>query len=160
MFAACARRSRLETCFSDLKTTLGMEQLSCRSPQGVAKELLIFLTAHNLLRWLMAGAAQQGDVPTDRISFKGTLDAFRQWTVALVQVRGKARKRRQAVLWRQFQAALVADLVPARPGRSEPRAIKRPRKYPALTKPRKQYQDRWSRTERRRRANAKKAALK
>ena len=159
IFAAYARRWRLETCFNDLKTTLGMEQLSCRSPQVVEKELLIFLTAHNLLRWLMAEAAQQGEVPVDRLSFKGTLDAFRQWTVALVQVRGKARKRRQAALWRKFQEALVADLVPERPGRSEPRAIKRPRKYPALTKPRKQYQDRWSRTERRRRANAKKAIL-
>ena len=160
IFAAYARRWRLETCFNDRKTTLNMEQLSCRSPKVVEKELLILLTAHNLLRWLLAEAAPAGGGPVDRLSFTGTLDAFRQWTVALVPVRGKARKRRQAALWRKFQEALVADRVPERPGRSEPRAIKRPRKYPAFTKPRKQYADRWSRTERRRRANAKKATLK
>ena len=37
-------------------------------------------------------------------------------------------------------AALAGDLVPERPGRREPRAVKRrPKPYPVLTKPRNQF---------------------
>jgi hypothetical protein len=91
IIAAYARRWRLEMCLDDLKTTLNMEHLNCRCPAMVEKELLIFLIVHNLLRWLMIDAAQNGDVSLERISFKGTLDGFRQWTVALSQL-GRSKR--------------------------------------------------------------------
>src|SRR5208283_2743293 len=80
---AFLKRWRLEMCLDDLKTTLNMEKLNCRTPKLVHKELLVFLIAHNLLRWIMAQAAQAGQVDLQRISFKGTLDAFRQFSEAL-----------------------------------------------------------------------------
>ena len=135
-----------------------LEQLSCRSPGQVKKELLVFLTAHNLLRWMMAQAAQAGEVDLERVSFKGTLDTFRQWTAALVQVRGSRHRRKRAALWRKFLETLVADLVPDRPGRIELRAVKKRSKYPVLNKPRGQYVERWSRNKRRTVATAKKNA--
>lgn len=160
ILAAYHKRWRLEMCLDDLKTTLGMEMLNCQSPEMLEKELLVFLTAHNLLRWMMAQAALRGGVNLERISFKGALDAFRQWSVGLVQVRGVGRKRRQAELWHQLLQTLVADLVPLRPGRKEPRAVKKRSKYPTLDCPRHLFRERLSRNARRRRAVAKKTHLK
>jgi len=158
IIAAYLKRWRMELCLDDLKTTLGMEMLSCRSPALVAKELLVFLTAHNFLRWIMAQAAKVGDADLERLSFKGTLDALRQWTVALVQVRGPHRQAQKNRLWRQLLATLATDLVPLRPDRQEPRAVKKRSKYPALNKPRHQYMERKSRNQRRRAAIARKRA--
>ena len=158
ILTAYLKRWRLEMCLDDLKTTLGMEMLSCQSPEMLEKELLVFLTAHNLLRWMMTQAAQRGQVDLERISFKGTLDAFGQWTGALVQVRGAGKRSQRAKVWRKFLETLTADLVPLRPGRKEARAVKKRSKYPPLNKPRRQYVDRWSRGQRRRVATVKKNA--
>jgi hypothetical protein len=143
IFDTYARRWRLEMCLDDLKTTLGLEHLSCRSPEMVQKELLVFLTAHNLLRWLMLQAAQtEAAPPLERISFKGTMDAFRHWSLAAAQI--SRSPRRQALrqrLWRCFLKILAADAVRERPNRQEPRAIKKPKKYPHLSCPRHQFRD-------------------
>jgi hypothetical protein len=155
LLAVYFKRWRLEMCLDDLKTTLAMEQLSCRTPELVQKELLVFLITHNLLRWIMAQAAERGGVPLERVSFKGTLDAFRQWSTALPQVRGPAKRRKQRELWRQLLAIVAADGVPHRPGRKEPRAVKKRSKYPRLTKDRHRYVDRWSRNRKRRAQRAK-----
>src|SRR5262249_31407946 len=42
---AYLRRWRLEMCFDDLKTTMGMAMLRCQSPAMVQKELLMYLIA-------------------------------------------------------------------------------------------------------------------
>ena len=152
------KRWRLEMCLDDLKTTLHMEMLKCKTPKMVHKELLMFLTAHNFLRWIMAEAARTEEADLERISFKGTLDAFRQWTGCLVQIRGPGKKAKRNRAWRKLLATLVADLVPLRAGRREPRAIKRKSKYKHLNKPRRKYVERWSRNKRRRIARAKKNA--
>jgi hypothetical protein len=156
IFAAYSRRWRMEMCIDDLKTTLGMEMLNCRSPAMVQKELLVFLTAHNLVRWMMAQAARKHGADQERLSFKGTLDAFRQWTAAHVQIRGVRNGRKRIELWSKFLETLVADLVPLRPDRREPRAVKKRSKYPVLNKPRAQYVERLSRNKRRSAALAKK----
>ncbi len=137
--AAYLRRWRLELCLDDLKTTLGMDTLRCLSPQMVAKELLAFLIAHNLLRWIMAQAAREHAVDSDRISFTGTLNAFRHFATAIGQSK-TAKTRRH--LWDELLRTLAEDLVPERPGRREPRAIKRrPKPYPLLNQPRHQFRE-------------------
>jgi hypothetical protein len=50
---------RLELGLRDLKTTLGMDQLHCKSPDMAEKELLAYLVAHNLIRCVMAEAVAQ-----------------------------------------------------------------------------------------------------
>jgi hypothetical protein len=137
---AYLRRWRLEMCLDDLKTTLEMELLRSRSPEMVQREVYAHLIAHNLIRYTMAQAASQETVPLERISFKGTLDALRQFTHAISQARTK-KKRRQ--LWTKLLETLAADLVPNRPGRREPRAVKRKKnKYPRLDAPRHKFRDR------------------
>lgn len=137
--ALYARRWRLELCFRDLKTTLGMEQLSCKSPEMVQKEALAFLIAHNLIRCVMAEAAARFEADLERISFKGSVDALRQYSEAI----GKARNRKQrSQLWDDLLLNLARDLVPLRLGRHEPRAVKRrPKPYPLLNKPRHRFKE-------------------
>jgi hypothetical protein len=145
---AYVRRWKLEMCLDDLKTTLGMDQLRCKSPAMVHREILALLIAHNLTRCIMAEAARKHDVPLERISFTGTLDAFRHFSAALARC-SQARQRRR--LWAELLRILAADLVPARPNRREPRAVKRrPKAYALLNRPRHQYietahRNRWKR---------------
>ena len=116
------------------------------------KELLAGLIAHNLLRCVMAQAAQEHAVALERISFKGARDALRQFNHALCQTRCA---RRNKELWAALLRSLACDLVPARPGRREPRAVKRRPKYPLLTRPRQLQRDRPRRSVRRTRSNNK-----
>jgi len=129
--ALYARRWRLELCLRDLKTTLGMEQLRCKSPEMAEKELLAYLVAHNLIRCVIAEAATQYSVDLERISFKGTVDALRQYSAAIAQARNHKMRRQ---LWNDLLLNLARDLVPLRSNRQEPRAVKRrPKPYPYST---------------------------
>ena len=144
---AYLRRWRLEMCLDDFKTTLHMDFLRARTPQMVQKEMYTRLIAHNLIRCTMAQAATEHSVPLDRLSFKGSLDALRQFTYALAGARSKIKRQR---LWRLLLETLSCDLVPQRPGRREPRAIKRKKtKYPRLDCPRHKFRDRLKRNNRR-----------
>jgi hypothetical protein len=139
LMALYARRWRLELCFRDLKTQMGMEQLRCKSPEMAEKELLAYLIAHNLVRCLMAEAVATYAVDLERVSFKGTVDALRQYSNAMSQARNQ-RMRQQ--LWKDLLLNLARDLVPHRPNRSEPRVVKRrPKNFGWLTKPRHQYHE-------------------
>ena len=135
--ALYARRWRLELCLRDLKTTLGMEQLRCKSPDMAEKELLAYLVAHNLIRCVIAEAVAHHAVDLERISFKGTADAFRQYSAAIAQARNRKMRRQ---LWQDLLLNLARDLVPLRPDRREPRAVnRRPKPYPLLNQPRRRF---------------------
>jgi hypothetical protein len=126
------RRWAVELCFRDIKTTLGLDVLRCRTPELVEKEIWLQAIAYNLVRALMLEAAWQHDVPLERLSFKGTVDTLRQWTPLFAPTMF-AFKRARAELLR----IIAADQVPHRPNRSEPRARKRrPKSYQFLTRPR------------------------
>ena len=139
LIALYARRWNLELALRHFKTTMGMEQLRCESPEMVEKEVLAYLIAYNLVRCLMAEAVALAGVEMERLSFKGTVDAVRQYTMAIGAARNKGKRQ---ALWDELVANIVRDLVPLRPGRREPRAVKRrPKPYPLLTKPRRQYKE-------------------
>jgi hypothetical protein len=113
---------------------LGLDVLRCRSPQMVRKELAVFHVVYNLIRVLMRQAARVHDVDPQRLSFAGT----RQRLLAGLP-RGLATRGQPA--YRRWLAGLLADIaadtLPERPGRHEPRAIKRRRKsFPYLVHPR------------------------
>ena len=155
---AYLRRWRLEMCLDDLKTTLEMEMLRGRSPQMLHKEIYAHLIAHNLIRCTMAQAATEHPVPLERISFKGTLDAVRQFTQAMSQAH---TKKRRSELWSKLLQTLARDLVPERPGRREPRAVKRVKnKYPRLSCARHVFSDRPKRKFRRTNTRMRKLGLK
>jgi hypothetical protein len=137
IIALYARRWSLELCFRDLKATMGMETLRCLSPDMAQKELLAYLVAHNLIRCVMAQAVARYQVPLERLSFKGSLDALRQYSAAIAQAPNRKLRRQ---LWEDLLLNLARDLVPLRPNRREPRAVKhRPKAYPLLNRPRRQF---------------------
>ena len=134
-----ARRWRLELCLRDLKTTMGMEELRCKTPDMAEKELLAYLVAHNLVRCLIAEAVATYQVDLERVSFKGSVDALRQYSNAISQARNQ---KMRAQLWEDLLLNLARDLVPDRPNREEPRAVKRrPKPYPLLNKPRGKFKE-------------------
>jgi Transposase DDE domain len=125
------RRWEMELTLRHLKTTLQMEHLSCLTPENIERELRLHLLVYNLVRRLMLEAARRHGVSLSRVSFAGALAAARRTAEALLQVRHQ-RQRRQ--LMEELFRVLAADLVAERPGRREPRALKRrPKPYPLLT---------------------------
>lgn len=133
------RRWDMELCFRDLKTTMGMEEFRCLSPDMVHKELFAYLVAHNLIRCLMAEASSRHKVCRTRISFKGAIDAARSFQQAMHASPSKHQARR---LHSRLLEILASDLVPLRLGRCEPRAVKRrPKNYQRLTKHRHLYKE-------------------
>ena len=53
------------------------------------KELLASLVAHNLIRCVIAQAVARYQVDLPRVSFKGAVDALRQYSAALAQARSQ-----------------------------------------------------------------------
>jgi hypothetical protein len=124
------RRWTMELTLRNLKTTLQMEHLSCKTPNNLEREIRMHFLVHNLVRRLMLESARRYQVPLERISFAGALAGVRRFGEALLQARSE-RQRRQ--LREELFRVLAADLVPDRPGRREPRAVKRrPKPYPRL----------------------------
>lgn len=129
------RRWDVELFFRHIKTTMHMDILRCISPEMIRRELHMSMIAYNLIRAIMFQAALIHDTDLDRISFKGTCDTLRQWAPHLASVAHRTLVYRR--LFRCLLQTLADDLVPYRPNRSEPRAVKRrPKNYHLLTKPR------------------------
>jgi hypothetical protein len=124
------RRWFMELSLRHLKSTLQMDQLSCKNPQNLEREIRLHFLVHNLVRRLMLEVARHHQVSLPRVSFAGSLAAARRYGEALLQARC-ARQRR--LLQDELFRAIALDLVPERLGRREPRALKRrPKPYPLL----------------------------
>jgi len=123
-------RWNVELDLRNIKTTLGMERLRCKTPEMAIKELWVYLLAYNLIRLLMAQAALLADQIPRQLSFKHTVQIWIAW-----QQRGGGTQ--DAVSIRGLLALIAEPRVGLRPGRVEPRAVKRrPKPFPLLTKPR------------------------
>jgi len=111
------QRWQIETNLRHLKQTLRMDVLRCQSIPGVEKEVMMYALVYNLVRLVMLEAARRQKVPVERISF---VDAVRWLSSALDTI-----------------PPLELRVNPRRPGRFEPRAVKRrPKEYDRLNRPR------------------------
>lgn len=128
-------RWHVELDLRALKITLGMDILTCKTPEMVRKEIWARLLAYNLLRGLMTQAAfDLGANPRD-LSFKGALTYLRE-IAAQLQCAADAKlvELRAALL-----IAIETNRVNDRPDRTEPRQRKRrPKDYPHLNTPRRE----------------------
>ena len=132
--ALYARRWQVELHYRQIKTNLSLDVLRGRSPAMIERELWMHAIAYNLIRALLLQAAITHDVPIERLSFKGTLDAANTWAHSAGWRRARRHTRRELL------ARIAGDLVPIRPNRHEPRALKRRHKnYQFLTKPRRTF---------------------
>lgn len=116
-------RWEVETHFRELKTTMKMRVLKCKSAEGATKELLAFAMAYNLVRLTMQQAAEREGVDIGRISFLDTL----RWLLS-------------AAPGELMPEPLIN---PLRLNRHEPRAIKRRAKqYDLMNRPRNELRKR------------------
>jgi len=123
-------RWHVELDLRNIKTTLGMETLSCKTPDMIEKEIWIYLLAHNLIRITMAEAASLSDILPRQLSFKHSLQLWRVW-------RQQSNRLGDPQSLNVLLLLMIENTVGHRPGRVEPRAVKRWRNsYPLLTKPR------------------------
>ena len=133
------RRWLAELYLDDLKTSMGMDILRCKSPEMIEREIRMFLIAYNLVRALILSAAQKYGADISRMSFMGTLVKVLDWAPILAGSRNKKILHR---LTKMFLFQIAFDPVPHRPNRVEPRAVKRrPKNYARLNKPRREYKE-------------------
>jgi hypothetical protein len=124
--ALYGQRWQIETNLRHLKQTLKMDVLRCKTVDGVNKELAVYALVYNLIRQVMLTAAERQQVSVDRLSF---IDAVR-WLADSVHG------------LKQLKLRIVSD----RPGRVEPRAVKRRAKpYDLLNRPRNVFRKRLKR---------------
>lgn len=126
------RRWQIELHYRQIKTNLALDVLRGRTPQMIERELWMHAIAYNLVRALLLESSLAHNLPIERLSFKGTLDALQAWADRAFRSRRHHRLAHHTLL-----ARVAADQVPLRPARSEPRARKRRQKsYQLLTCPR------------------------
>jgi hypothetical protein len=111
------RRWQVEVYLRDLKITLKMDVLKCKTEDGILKELAVFALVYNLVRSVACESAKAQGVAADRVSVTDTV----RWLVGA-----------------EGDEDLSVILVnPSRKGRVEPRVRKRrPKQYPVMKKPR------------------------
>ena len=128
--ALYARRWNVELDLRNLKTTTGMDVLSCQTPQMNEKQLWVHLLAYNVIRLLMAQAACNAGIDPRSLSFKHTVQLWMEWGS-----RGLSATKDCGLLFTLIAQCRVGH----RPGRIEPRMRKRrPKPYPWLKVPRDQ----------------------
>lgn len=106
-------RWQVEVNIRDLKQTLKMDILKGKSVDLVKKEIIVHGIVYNLVQHVrLASARERGGVPPGRVSFVAAL----RWLAGI------------------READLLPRLTvnPLRPGRAEPRAVKRRPKHPVL----------------------------
>lgn len=122
------QRWRAELFLRDIKTTLGMDELSCKSPEMVRKEIYTHLIAYNLVRIQMAQAAHFSEIRPEQISFKTSLKTIFRFQTQFQQM--------NALTLATMLATIAYHKVGKQLDRIEPRRIKRRTKYSVLTVPR------------------------
>ena len=122
------RRWEIEVNFRFIKTIMGMDELSCKTPEMSEKEIWVYFLAYNLIRILMAQSALITEILPQQISFKHTVQLWLGW-----EQQGAIFLDKEEILFILIAQRRVGN----RSGRIEPRAIKRRHKqYSKLMQPR------------------------
>ncbi len=129
------QRWNIELDFRSIKCVMQMDVLRCQTPEMVRKEIWMHLLAYNLIRGVMAKAAEVHGEQPRHLSFKGTLQTMTAFQDALRQATPSMRESLIEAMLKAIASHRVGD----RFGRVEPRANKRrpkPQRY--LNEPRKE----------------------
>ena len=104
-----------------LKSSMEMDMLRTKTPEMVQKELAMYFLAYNLIRSLMAQAALAYGKDPLRLSFKGTMQHLNTFLPLLATAGQKKRRQHYEMLL----LLIAREQLPDRPGRVEPRVVKR-----------------------------------
>jgi hypothetical protein len=126
---AYRNRWGIETHYNYLKTTLDMAVLRSKTPENVRSEIGTIMLAHNLVWMLIYEATENTEIPPERISFSSTVKTVLAYSPRICTASSAKRVR----LYRGMLKRIATHLNRHRPGRKEPRKVKRDKKrYPTL----------------------------
>lgn len=126
-------RWNVELDLRSIKDAMRMDVLRCKTAAMVRKEVAVHLLAYNLVRTVTAQAAHLAGVVPRRMSFKAALQTLNGFLHNLRDGPRRGLRQRHAALL----AGIAQLLLPVRPDRVEPRAVKRrPKPHRLLTEPR------------------------
>ena len=128
-------RWNVELDIRDIKQTLGLDHVRCKTPEMVRRELWVTLLAYNLIRKVIAtSAAIHGRQPR-RLGFALAC----QTVLASWMLLSTGSCSNPRAMYTTTLAHIAANEVANRPGRIEPRVLKRRRhRYPLMQRPRDQ----------------------
>jgi len=129
VLAAYRLRWNVELDLRSLKSVMGMDILSCKTPSMIEKEIWTYILAYNLIRQLICQAAAKHSLEPRSISFTGAIQTFNAFLPLFNINQPEFSKRMYTAM-----VDMIAQMkIPHRPGRSEPKAVKRrPKAYPRL----------------------------
>ncbi|MEK6262780.1 MAG: IS4 family transposase [Planctomycetota bacterium] len=128
------RRWNCELDLRSIKQSMHLDVLRCKTPEMCRKEIFAHLLAYNLLRGVMTESAKRADVTPRQLSVKGAMQAVESFTPAMMAT------DTGDVLYHAMLTTVSAHRVGNRPGRQEPRVLKRRGAWrQMMVKPRNQY---------------------
>jgi len=134
------RRWSVELHIRSLKTQMKMEHLRCQSPQMVRKEIHCHMIGYNLVRAVMLASALRFQLCPTELSFTGAMQSLEEFASCI-----RLRSGRYAEQWESLLKTISELIVGKRPGRQEPRELKRRRKkYKLMQKPRDPNRNRYA----------------
>jgi putative transposase len=122
LFALYGRRWAVETDLRTLKSTLQLDQLTCSTPDMVAKEIDMAMAAYNLVRAMIALAAEHSGVPPRGYSFTKVRNIVETFAPALADAPDEKTAKR---IFDQMMVYVQQSKLPTRKRKrpSYPRAV-------------------------------------
>jgi putative transposase len=115
------QRWNIETDLRSIKKTIHLETLDCQTPEMVAKELTLAITAYNLVRAVINESARRTGMNPRQYSFSRVLDMINVWIPHLACISSDAD--REAEYERLIEYAGECKLYKRKKSASYPRAV-------------------------------------
>jgi len=90
-----AERWNIETDLRTIKRTISLEMLDCKTPDMVAKELSLAITAYNLARAVINESARRTGMDPRQYSFSRVLDLINAWLPHLACITSDAEREEE-----------------------------------------------------------------
>ena len=120
----------VELDIRSIKCTMGMDELRCKSPEMVRKEIWTCLLSYNMIRQKILQSALEQDISPRAMSFTNALQMIAAAWMVMPLLDGQTSR----VLLTMELEKMANQKVGNRPGRVEPRAVKRrPKPHRLLT---------------------------
>jgi putative transposase len=122
VFELYGQRWVIETDLRTLKRTLRLEQLTCSTPNMVAKEIDMAIAAYNLVRAMIAAASEQSGIPPRGYSFTKVCKIVQTFAPALADAPNQQAAKR---IFDQMMTYVQQSKLPCRPRKrtSYPREV-------------------------------------
>ncbi len=95
-------RWQAEVDLRSIKITMQMDVLRCKTPDMVRKEIWLHLLAYNLIRTVMAEAAEHANMRPREVSFKGALQTLTAYRAIVEQAPPGTCRRFTSHCWRRL----------------------------------------------------------